>query len=93
VITAGQEDTGGLPKGLAARVVRIWRELQDDYAGRSTDSVHVLARYSPHSIQSNLGQPELVVATIREVVAAARAGRELRTCEQLFRPPGAQCLS
>jgi pimeloyl-ACP methyl ester carboxylesterase len=93
VITAGQEDTGGLPKRLAARVVRTWRELQDDYAGRSTESVHVLARYSPHSIQSNLGQPELVVAAIREVVVAARAGRELRTCEQLFRPPGAQCLS
>jgi pimeloyl-ACP methyl ester carboxylesterase len=93
VITAGQEETGGLPKRLAARVVRTWRELQEDYAGRSTDSVHVLARYSPHFIQGNLGQPELVIAAIREVVAAARGGRELRGCEQLFRAPGARCLS
>jgi pimeloyl-ACP methyl ester carboxylesterase len=93
VVTAGQEDTGGLPKRLADRVVQTWRELQADYAGRSTDSVHVLARYSPHAIQSNLGQPELVVAAIREVIAAARAGRKLQTCEHLFQPPGARCLS
>jgi pimeloyl-ACP methyl ester carboxylesterase len=93
VLTAGQEDTGDLPKRLAARVVRTWRQLQDDYAARSTDSLHVIARYSPHFIQSNLGQPELVVDAVREVVAAARAGRGLRPCERLFRPPGARCLS
>jgi hypothetical protein len=67
--------------------------MQDDYARRSTDSLHVIARYSPHFIQSNLGQPELVVRAIREVVLAARAGRELKDCRALFHPPAAKCRS
>jgi pimeloyl-ACP methyl ester carboxylesterase len=93
VITAGQEDLGGAPARLAERLRRVWRSLQDDYARRSSDSIHVLARYSGHFIQSNLGQPDLVVRAIREVVAAARANRPLRACRPLFRPPPALCLS
>jgi pimeloyl-ACP methyl ester carboxylesterase len=93
VMTAGEADMAELPKRAAARVGRIWRDLQDDYARRSTDSVHVVAVYSPHFIQSYLGQPELVVRAVRELVAAARADRPLRECRRLFRPPGAACIS
>jgi pimeloyl-ACP methyl ester carboxylesterase len=93
VMTAGEADMAELPKRAAARVGRIWRDLQDDYARRSTDSVHVVATYSPHFIQSYLGQPELVVRAVRELVSAARAGRPLRECRRLFRPPGAACIS
>jgi pimeloyl-ACP methyl ester carboxylesterase len=93
VITAGQEDPTGLPRRIATRLRRVWFALQDDYARRSTDSVHVIARYSPHFIQSNLGQPELVLKAIREVVLAARDGRQLHECRALFQPPGAKCVS
>ena len=93
VITAGQEDPSGLPGRIATRLRRAWFALQNDYARRSTDSVHVTAQYSPHFIQGNLGQPELVVKAIREVVLAARDGRQLQECPTLFQPPGAKCLS
>ena len=93
VITAGQVDATDLPPRLVARVKRIWRQLQDDYASRSTDSVHVIARYSPHFIQSYAGQPELVVAAVRELTRAAREGRPLRACRTLFHKPGAECVS
>jgi pimeloyl-ACP methyl ester carboxylesterase len=92
VITAGQQDPTDLPKRVAARLDHIWFALQNDYASRSTDSVHVIARYSPHAIQTNLGQPALVVRGIREVVAAAREHRPLHECRRVFRPPGARCV-
>jgi hypothetical protein len=93
VMTAGEKEESGLPKHLADRASRIWRELQDDYARGSTDSIHVIARHSPHFIQSNLGQPDLVVQAIRELVSAARADRPLQPCRRVFRPPGALCVS
>jgi hypothetical protein len=93
VMTAGEVEPSYVPKRRAARLTRLWAELQNDYASRSTDSVHLIARYSGHFIQSNLGQPELVVRAIRELVAAARAGRTLRACRNVFRPPGALCVS
>jgi pimeloyl-ACP methyl ester carboxylesterase len=93
VMTAGQKEESELSARLAQRASRIWRELQDDYATRSTDSIHVIARYSPHFIQSNLGQPDLVVRAIRELVSAARADRPLPPCRELFRSPGAFCVS
>jgi pimeloyl-ACP methyl ester carboxylesterase len=93
VLTAGEHEDEELPKAVAVRLSRIWLAMQDDYARRSTDSLHVIARYSPHFIQSNLGQPELVVRAIREVVLAARAGRELKDCRALFHPPAAKCRS
>jgi pimeloyl-ACP methyl ester carboxylesterase len=93
VMTAGQAEESDLPKQLVARLGRIWGELQGDYASRSSDSVRVIARYSGHFIQSNLGQPDLVVRAIRELVSAARADRPLRDCHRVFRPPGAACAS
>jgi hypothetical protein len=79
VITAGQDaESAFLPAWIATRLQRASFSLQDDYARRSTDSIHVIAEYSPHFIQSNLGQPDLVVKAIREVVLAARAGRDLQ---------------
>jgi hypothetical protein len=93
VITAGQDaESAFLPAWIATRLQRASFSLQDDYARRSTDSIHVIAEYSPHFIQSNLGQPDLVVKAIREVVLAARAGRDLQGCHALFRPPAATCV-
>jgi pimeloyl-ACP methyl ester carboxylesterase len=92
VMTAGKHAAADLSERLAYRARRIWRELQDDYAARSSDSVHVIASDSPHFIQSNLGQPQLVVQAIRELVSAARADRPLRPCRHVFRPPGALCV-
>jgi pimeloyl-ACP methyl ester carboxylesterase len=92
VVTAGQEDPTGLPGRIVTRIRRAWFALQTDYARRSRDSVHVVARYSAHFIQSSLGQPELVVKAIREVVLAARDNRHLKKCHMLFQPPGAKCL-
>jgi hypothetical protein len=57
VMTAGEQEESELPKRLADRARRIWRELQDDYARRSTDSIHLIARYSPHFIQSTSASP------------------------------------
>jgi pimeloyl-ACP methyl ester carboxylesterase len=93
VLTAGEHEDEELPNAVAARLSRIWLALQDDYARRSTDSVHVIARFSGHFIQTNLGQPDLVVEAIREVVFATRADRRLQDCRALFRPPGARCRS
>jgi pimeloyl-ACP methyl ester carboxylesterase len=91
VVSAGPDVEAGLPERVAQRLRRVRLALHDDYARRSTDSVHVIAWYSPHAVQTNLGQPELVVRGIREVVFAARAGRHLRRCRVLFRPPAARC--
>jgi hypothetical protein len=92
VVTAGEEEPDGLPRQVAKRLRHAWFGLQSDYARRSTDSVHVVAQYSPHFIQSNLGQPNLVVKAIREVVLAARQNRQLHKCRVLFQAPAARCL-
>ena len=80
-----------LPPRFAEHARRVRLALHDDYARRSSDSVHVIAWYSPHEVQTNLGQPELVLKGIREVVLAARAGRTLKDCRALFHPPAARC--
>jgi pimeloyl-ACP methyl ester carboxylesterase len=93
VITAGEVEPSYVPRRRAARLERLWNDLQNDYASRSTDSLHLIARYSGHFIQSNLGQPDLVVQAIRELVSAAREDRPLRPCRRVFRPRGALCVS
>lgn len=50
---------------------QIWRELQLDLAARTPQGERRIAEQSGHYIQ--LQQPELVVAAIREQVAAARS--------------------
>jgi pimeloyl-ACP methyl ester carboxylesterase len=92
VLTAGESQSDDHPR-LAARLDRIWRNLHDDYARRSADSIHVIAKYSAHFIQTNLGQPDLVVQAIRELVSAARDDRPLRGCRRVFAPSAALCVS
>ncbi|HEX5706176.1 MAG TPA: hypothetical protein VFX96_02700, partial [Pyrinomonadaceae bacterium] len=67
----GKEMTppGWSEEQLAARE-RVWRELQEDWARRSTRGRLVVAERSGHYIQND--QPELVVEAVREVVWAVR---------------------
>jgi pimeloyl-ACP methyl ester carboxylesterase len=93
VITAGEHDWIPVLPSIDRLLDRAWLSLQDDLAHLSTDSVHVVAVDSPHYVMSNLGQPELVIHAIRAVVLAVRAHAPLRRCAELFRPPGARCVS
>jgi pimeloyl-ACP methyl ester carboxylesterase len=91
VLTAG-DDEAGLPPALVRPFRRVRLALQDDLAQLSSDSVHVVATYSEHAIQSNLGQPELVIRAIRAVLHAVRTQGELPACRELFHGPGARCV-
>ena len=51
-------------------------ELQDELAGRSTNSLHLTVSDTGHFIQ--LDQPKVVVDAIRHVVMAAREKRPLQ---------------
>jgi pimeloyl-ACP methyl ester carboxylesterase len=51
---------------------RLWRQLQNELAAQQPGSTHVIATRSGHDIQHE--QPELVLAQLRRVVAAVRAG-------------------
>jgi pimeloyl-ACP methyl ester carboxylesterase len=66
---------GGLqfpPGSEPAAQERLWRRLQDELAAMQPGSTHVIATRSGHDIQHE--QPELVLAQLRRVVAAVRAG-------------------
>jgi pimeloyl-ACP methyl ester carboxylesterase len=69
VITRGGEH---FPPGSEADAQeRLWRQLQNELAAMQPGSTHVIATRSGHDIQHE--QPELVLAQVRRVVAAARA--------------------
>jgi pimeloyl-ACP methyl ester carboxylesterase len=66
---------GGLhfgPGSLDDAQERLWQRLQDQLAAMEPGSSHVLATQSAHDIQHE--QPDLVIAEIRRVIAAVRAG-------------------
>lgn len=66
---------GGLhfrPGSLDDVQERLWRQLQDELAAMEPGSSHILATHSGHDIQHE--QPGLVIAQVRRVVAAVRAG-------------------
>jgi pimeloyl-ACP methyl ester carboxylesterase len=54
------------------RVYEAWRDLHKDLAGLSANSRHVLSESPDHYL--NLGDPDLVVSAIRDVVRCARSG-------------------
>src|SRR6266508_2544813 len=54
--------------GAAEKFEQLRIDLQNDLARRSTNSKHVIAEKSGHNIQ--LDQPELIVESIRRVIAA-----------------------
>ena len=95
VVTAGQHDWTGptpLPK-IDRRLTRAWLAMQRDLAHQSTDSMHVIANYSPHFVMSALGQPDLVIHAVRAVVAVARSHVRLPRCHDLFKAPAATCIT
>jgi pimeloyl-ACP methyl ester carboxylesterase len=92
VLTRGHSPLpSSVPAGVAARLEGVWRTLQDELAGLSTRSEHVLAQQSGHFIQQD--QPGLVVGAIRQVVDAARRHAGPAPCARTFPALGGTCLS
>jgi pimeloyl-ACP methyl ester carboxylesterase len=76
VLTRGKDDPPpGLSPERATEMARAWREMQVALAGLSTDATHVVAKNGHHNLMWDA--PKLVVASVREVVAAARARRRV----------------
>lgn len=76
VLTHGKgEPPPGVSPELQAQMDRVWLVMQNELAGLSTNSVHVIAARSGHNIQWDA--PKLVVAAVQEVVNAARAHRRV----------------
>jgi pimeloyl-ACP methyl ester carboxylesterase len=93
VITAGLENDPSLPPTLKRLLDRTWLSLQSDLAQLSPNSIHVIAVHSRHDVIAFTGQPDLVTEAIGAVIRAARTKRPLPTCPELFRRPGARCVS
>ena len=71
VITATKTvNSMNLPEDILALQERVWVELQQDLARLSSRSTHRFAEQSGHMIPFD--QPEIVIDTIREMVAAIR---------------------
>jgi pimeloyl-ACP methyl ester carboxylesterase len=72
VLTAGLElPEPGVSPELSARIARIWQEMQAELPQRiSSNAAQIVARKSHHFIQ--IENPKLVVASVRQVVDAAR---------------------
>jgi pimeloyl-ACP methyl ester carboxylesterase len=92
VLTAEMNDlAAALQPPYKGRAWRIWLDGHSQLAGLSSDSVHAIAQYSGHFIHQD--QPDVVVASIRAVVRAARDGERLPPCRRLFRGvAGVRCL-
>ncbi len=71
------------------RFRRYFRGVHDELAGRSSDTVHVIAVDSGHMIQDT--SPDLVTAAITEVVEAVRSGEGLAPCDGRFEDLGGAC--
>jgi pimeloyl-ACP methyl ester carboxylesterase len=74
VVTAGREDNfPRTPPQLGRALIRLWDRMQDELAGLSGNSVHVVALASNHDVPSSQsGQPSIVVGAVQAVVGAAR---------------------
>jgi pimeloyl-ACP methyl ester carboxylesterase len=86
VITAGRQDNfPRSPARLGRALKRLWDRMQDELAGLSDKSVHVVALASNHDVpSSHSGQPSVVIRTVQAVVAAARDHTRLPPCRRLF---------
>jgi pimeloyl-ACP methyl ester carboxylesterase len=83
VLTAGNHQ---FPKALEA----AWRGMQEELAGLSSESVHVLIPNSGHFIQEEYPQP--VIVAVNEVVMAVRTHQRLASCTQTFPTLGGVCF-
>ena len=87
VLTAGKS---GLPLKRPQPLEAAWRGMQEEMAGLSTDSVHVLMPKSGHYIQ--IDYPKAVIAAIQEVVMAVRTQGRLPACTTTFPALGGACF-
>ena len=87
VLTAGHEI---VPAALRVPLEAAWRGMQEEMAGLSTDSVHVLMPKSGHYIQ--LEYPKAVIAAIQQVVTAVRTQGRLPACRTTFPALGGACF-
>ena len=95
VITAGRQDNfPRTPARLGRALKRLWDGMQDDLAGLSDNSVHVVALDSNHDVpSSHSGQPPVVIRAVQEVVGAARDHTRLPPCRRLFSGSDVRCRS
>jgi len=59
-----------LPKETNSALFQIWQELQDELAGLSSNSAHVIASHAGHMIPTE--EPELIIEAIRKLVKTWR---------------------
>jgi hypothetical protein len=69
----------------------LWRRTQADLATLSTEGIEVEALDSGHHVQDD--NPDVVVATARAAVTAARAGAPLAACTEIVAGLDARCLT
>jgi pimeloyl-ACP methyl ester carboxylesterase len=95
VITAGRQDNfPRTPAQLARALERLWSRMQDELAGLSDNSVHVVALRSDHDVLSaHSGQPSVVVGAVQAVVRAARERTHLPPCPRIFSGANVRCRS
>jgi pimeloyl-ACP methyl ester carboxylesterase len=87
VLTAG---THQFPATVADREEATWRGMQEEMAGLSSDSVHVLIPHSGHSIQED--ELRSVIFAVQEVVGTVRAHGRLPACPGTFPAQGGVCF-
>jgi pimeloyl-ACP methyl ester carboxylesterase len=93
VVTAGREDNfPRTPPQLARALRRLWGRMQDELAGLSHNSVHVVALHSNHDVPASRGgQPSVVVKAVEAVLRAAREGTRLPPCSRIFNGSQVRC--
>jgi pimeloyl-ACP methyl ester carboxylesterase len=93
VITAGRQDNfPHTPARLGRSLKRLWDTMQDELAGLSDNSVHVVALASNHDVPSSQsGQPSVVIRAVQAVVGAARDHTRLPPCGRLFSSSDVRC--
>jgi pimeloyl-ACP methyl ester carboxylesterase len=93
VITAGRQDNlPRAPAELARALRQLWDRMQDELAGLSDDSVHVVAIRSNHDIPSpDGGEPSVVIDAVQALLKAKRDGTRLPPCPRIFNGPTVRC--
>jgi pimeloyl-ACP methyl ester carboxylesterase len=93
IIAAGREDNfPRTPARLGRALNRLWDRMQDELAGLSDNSVHVVALSSNHDVpSSHSGQPSVVIGAVQAVVDAARDHTHLPPCRRLFSSSDVRC--
>ncbi len=70
VLSAGRAEVSPLPSEVAEKLNQVRPAMQQELLGLSSNSTHIIAEESGHSIQ--MEQPDLVIDAIRQVVQESR---------------------